>query len=149
MTKKTFIPMVLFCAGLGISTTASALCIAVAEANLRQGPGTEHAKSWEVFKYMPLKKIGQQGKWLKVEDVDGDIHWVFGRLTSSAMKCGVVRVDKANVRSGPGTEHAPSPFSPIDKYYSFKILATDGDWVKVQDEVFNDGWIEKSLLWIQ
>lgn len=149
MTKKIIAPIALLCASLLTSGTASALCIGVPEANLRQGPGTNHDKSWEVFKYMPLKKIGQEGKWYQVEDVDGDVHWVYSRLTTSGLRCAVVKVDKANVRSGPGTNYSKSPLSPVDKYYSFKIIDTKGDWVKVQDEVFNDGWVAKSLLWTQ
>ena len=149
MTKHSFAPIALLSAALVAPATASALCIGVPEANLRQGPATQYEKSWEVFKYMPLKKIGQEGKWYKVEDVDGDIHWVYSRLTTNGMRCAVVKVDKANVRTGPGTRFAKSPLSPVDKYYSFKIIDSKGAWVKVQDEVFNDGWVAKSLLWTQ
>lgn len=149
MTKKIITPVAVLCAALFLPGTASALCVGVSEANLRQGPGVQHEKSWEVFKYMPLKQIGKQGKWYQVEDVDGDVHWVYSRLMTNAMHCAVVKVDKANVRSGPGTRYAKSPLSPVEKYYSFKIIETKGSWVKVQDEVFNDGWVAKSLLWTQ
>jgi len=37
----------------------------------------------------------------------------------------------------------------VDKYYSFKIIESKDEWVKVQDEVFNEGWVAKSLLWTQ
>jgi SH3-like domain-containing protein len=149
MTKKSLAPIALLGAALLTPGSASALCVGVSEANLRQGPGTQYEKSWEVFKYMPLKKIAQQGKWTQVEDVDGDIHWVYSRLTTGGMRCAVVKVDKANVRTGPGTHYAKSPLSPVEKYYSFKIIDTKGAWAKVQDEVFNDGWVARSLLWIQ
>jgi len=149
MTKKTVTPLALLCAALLLPGTASALCVKVPEANLRQGPGIQHEKSWEVFQYMPFKTIGQQDKWYQVEDVDGDSHWIYSRLVTDAMQCAVVNVDKANVRKGPGTNFAKSPLSPVDKYYSFKIIESKGDWVKVRDEVFNDGWVAKSLLWTQ
>ncbi len=149
MTKKSLAPIALLGATLLLPGSASALCIGVSEANLRQGPGTHYEKSWEVFKYMPLRKIEEAGKWTKVEDVDGDIHWVYSRLATSGMHCAVVKVDKANVRTGPGTHYAKSPLSPVEKYYSFKIIDTKGAWVKVQDEVFNDGWVARSLLWTQ
>lgn len=147
MTKKITVPIALFCAALFIPGAASALCVKVPEANLRQGPGIEHEKSWEVFQYMPFKKIGQQEKWFQVEDVDGDTHWIYGGLVTDDLQCAVVKVDKANVRNGPGTHFAKSPLSPVDKYYSFKIIESKDDWVKVRDEVFNDGWVAKSLLW--
>jgi len=149
MTEKAAAPIALFCAALSLPGTASALCIKVPEANLRQGPGTRYEKSWEVFKYMPLRKLGQRGKWSRVADVDGDTHWVYSGLVTRAMRCAVVKVDKANVRTGPGTQYATSPWGPVEKYYAFKVTGSKGEWVKVQDEVLNDGWVAKRLLWIQ
>lgn len=126
---------------------ASAACVHVPEANLRQGPSTTYDKSWEVYKYMPLKKIGQKGSWYKVEDVDGDTHWIFGRLLSTRLRCAVVSADKVNVRSGPGTNYEATALSPVDKYYAFKVVGEDGGWVEVEDEFQNRGWIAESLLW--
>ncbi|MDD4880615.1 MAG: SH3 domain-containing protein [Gallionellaceae bacterium] len=149
MTNKTIASIALLCVVPFFSGTASALCVGAPEANLRQGPGTHYKKSWEVFKYMPLKKIGQKGKWYHVKDVDGDRHWVYGPLLTKAMHCAVVKTRTANIRSGPGTGFAKAQWSPVEKYYSFRILGTKGNWVRVQDEVFNDGWVAKSLLWTQ
>ena len=149
MNKNTLAPLMVLCSALIVPVSASALCIKVSEANLRAGPGTNYEKSWEVFKYMPLKKIGQQGKWYQVEDVDGDTHWVYSRLATSAMQCAVVKVDKANVRTGPGTRYAKSGISPVEKYYAFKVIGSKGEWANVQDEVSNTGWIAKSLIWMQ
>lgn len=149
MMMKTVTPIALLCAALFLPGTAAALCVKVPEANLRQGPGIQHEKSWEVFQYMPFKKIGQQDEWYQVEDVDGDSHWIYSRRVTDALQCAVVKVDKANVRKGPGTHFAKSPLSPVDNYYSFKIIESKGEWVKVRDEVFNEGWVAKSLLWTQ
>lgn len=149
MTKKTILPTTLLCATLLIPGTASALCVKTDEANLRKGPGTNYEKSWEVYKYMPFKKIGQKGNWYNVEDVDGDKHWIYSRLVTNSMRCAVVKVDEANVRSGPGTNHAETDWSPVEKYYSLKVTSSKGGWAKVQDELSNDGWISKKLLWIQ
>jgi SH3-like domain-containing protein len=149
MQKKAIVAAALSCAALMTTGQAFAWCIKVPEANLRQGPGTQYEKSWEVYKYMPLKKIDQRGDWYKVTDVDGDTHWVYRRLVSNSLQCAVVKVNKANVRTGPGTSYAKSPLSPVEKYYSFKVIKVAGDWVKVQDEVFNNGWVAKKLLWLQ
>lgn len=150
MAKRTIAPAALCCAALiALSGSALADCVKVSKANLRQGPGTGYAKSWEVYEFMPLKKIGEKGDWLQVVDVDGDKHWVHSSLLSDGIKCAVVKGDKINVRLGPGTNFAKSPLSPVEKYYSFKVVETQGAWVKVQDEVFNEGWIAKSLLWMQ
>jgi len=130
-----------------LAGSASAACVKVPEANLRKGPGTEHEKSWQVFKYMPLKPIGQNGDWYQVEDVDGDTHWVLSRLLTNSFKCATVKVDRANVRRGPGVKHAKSPLVQVDKYYAFKVLSEKDDWVEVEDEMSNRGWVSKSLIW--
>ncbi|MFC1769912.1 SH3 domain-containing protein [Nitrospirota bacterium] len=128
---------------------ASALCVKEAEANLRSGPGTQYEKLWEVFQYMPFKKISKKGQWYKIQDVAKDVYWIYAPLTTSSYKCAVVKDDKANIRKGPGTNHEQTSASPAMKYYSFKVLKIKGDWVQVKDEYGDTGWIFKPLLWIQ
>ncbi|GBE06388.1 MAG TPA: hypothetical protein ENG95_05855 [Nitrospirae bacterium] len=127
---------------------AEAICVKAPLANLRKGPGTGYEKTWHVFKYMPLKKISQKGNWYKVQDVDGDTHWIYKNLVTSRMDCAVVKVDEANIRSGPGTKFRKTEFSPAIKYDSFKVLKRTGSWVKVIDEFNDTGWIFRKLLWI-
>ncbi len=126
-----------------------ALCINVPEANLRSGPGTKFEKTWEVFKYMPFNKLSKKTNWYKVKDIDGDIHWVYNKLVTSKYRCAVVKVDKANVRSGPGKKYGKTSMSPALKYDSFKVVKTKTPWVKVIDEFGDSGWIFRKLLWIQ
>jgi SH3-like domain-containing protein len=130
------------------STYSYPLCINVSEANLRGGPGSKYEKTWEVFKYMPFQKISKKGNWFKVKDVDGDVHWVYRKLVTEKFQCAVVKVDKANIRTGPGTGYDKSPLSPALKYDSFKVIKTSSSWVKVTDEFGDSGWIFKKLLWI-
>ena len=131
------------------SSNSYALCTNVPEANLRSGPGTKFGKTWEVFKYMPFNKLSEKENWYKVEDVDGDVHWVYTKLVTSKFKCAVVKVDKANVRSGPGDKYKKTSMSPALKYDSFKVIKTQASWVKVLDEFGDSGWIFRKLLWIQ
>jgi len=149
MQMKAPAAAALCCAALMTTTEASALCVNVPEANLRKGPGTNHEKSWEVFKYMPFQKIGEKGGWYHVRDVDGDEHWIYSKLVTHGNRCAVVKVETANVRTGPGTNHETLPLSPVEKYYCFKVIETRADWVKVEDAVSNQGWVYKPLLWIQ
>lgn len=132
-----------------VSGDSYALCINVPEANLRNGPGTKYEKTWEVFKYMPFKRVSKKGNWYKVKDVDGDVHWIYSKLVTSKYKCAVVKVDKANVRSGAGTGYGKNALSPAMKYDSFKVTKIKSSWVKVTDEFGDSGWISKKLLWIQ
>lgn len=149
MFMKATLPAALFCAmAVCAPVQAAPLCVKASEANLRQGPGTNYGKTWKVYKYMPLSQVGRQGSWYEVKDVDGDRHWIYANLVSSSLRCAVVKVDKANMRSGPGTGHAQTEISPVEKYYSFRVLERKGDWVKVRDEVDNVGWISSALLWL-
>ena len=106
------------------SAKSFALCVNVAEANLRSGPGTKYEKTW-------------------------DVHWVYNKLVTSKFRCAVVKVDKANVRSGPGEKFGKISMSPALKYDSFKVLKIQKPWVNVIDEFGDSGWIFRKLLWIQ
>ncbi len=131
------------------ANTADALCVKTKKANLRKGPGTQYEKLWQVFQYMPFKQLKKQGSWYRVQDVDGDVYWLHKKLVSTDFKCAAVKKNKANLRSGPGTKHPTVPWSPVDKYFSMKVLKMKGQWVYVQDSVGDKAWIYKSLVWIQ
>lgn len=128
---------------------AHALCVNVTEANLRTGPGIKYDKSWEVFKYMPFEKITKKGNWYKVRDVDGDVHWIYKKLVTGSFQCAVVKKDKSNIRSGPGTKYSKKFLSPAIKYDAFKVLKKQKSWVNVIDEFGDTGWIYRNLVWIR
>jgi len=131
------------------ATDAHALCIKVKRANLRKGPGLNYEKLWEVFQYMPFEQLGKKGDWLRVQDVDGDIYWVHERLTTKAFKCAVNKQNKTNMRTGPGTNHQRVPWSPVDKYFSVKVLKTEKNWVHTEDAVGDKAWVYQPLVWIK
>jgi len=145
---RSFLAAVLITTIVVLSGNAFALCVDNEYANLRNGPGTTFAKTWEVYKYMPFAEVEKKGDWYKVKDVDGDTHWIFGKLITTKYKCAVVKNEKANVRTGPGTNFKETDFSPVLRYYSFKVEKIEGDWVKVVDQDGDGGWIYKPLLWI-
>ncbi len=131
------------------SNSAHALCVNSSDASLRNGPATTYKKTWEVFKYMPFKKIGRKGEWYKVKDLDGDVHWIYKKLVTDSFKCGAVKKDNVNIRSGPGTKYIPAGLNRARKYDSFRVIRTKGLWVKIRDEFGSTGWIYKNLLWVQ
>jgi SH3-like domain-containing protein len=147
--KKGFVMTFVLFSLFILNNYSYALCVNVPEANLRSGPGTKHEKTWEVFKYMPFDKQSAKGDWYKVKDVDGDSHWIYRKLVTNKFRCAVVKVDKANVRSGPGTGYSKNALSPALKYDSFKVIKIQSSWVKVIDEFGDTGWIFRKLLWIQ
>lgn len=128
---------------------AEAICVKVNKANLRKGPGLNYEKLWQVFRYMPFKKIGTKGAWLRVKDVDGDIFWVHQKLVTRSYKCMVVKKEKVNFRQGPGTKYPKTPWSPVEKFYSAKVVKIKGKWVKVVDSMGDVAWVYRPLVWIQ
>lgn len=130
---------------------SQALCVRVAKANLRTGPGTGYEVVWEIFKYMPLIKVGTSisGRWYAVKDVDGDVTWIYKNLLTSGYHCAVVKSETVNVRTGPGTRYPKSRISPAKQYYSFKVEKRKGNWVRVKDEWGGRGWINRNFLFIR
>ncbi|MEF9427564.1 MAG: SH3 domain-containing protein [Candidatus Mariimomonas ferrooxydans] len=86
---------------------------------------------------------------MEVQGVDGDMHWIYSKLVTGKIKCASVKVDRANIRNGPGTKFRKNEFSPAIKYDSFKVTKRKKSWVRVIDEFGNSGWIFRKLLWIQ
>jgi SH3-like domain-containing protein len=142
ITTLAALPVLLFS-----SPHAIAACVQAEKANLRHGPSTSHQKTWEVYRYMPFKVLKREGDWARIQDLDSDIHWIHARLLSNNLKCAVVKVDRANVRSGPGGQHSTVAWSPVPKYYAFKILQTRAGWLEVEDAASNRGWINQGLVW--
>ena len=128
---------------------AQALCVSHDRANLRKGAGTHYRKLWEVYKYMPFKKLGSKGVWYRVQDLDGDKYWIHKRLTTSIYKCAAVKKEKANFRKGPGTKYKKVSWSGQPKYFSMKVLKKKGAWVYVEDEQKDRAWVHRTLIWIQ
>ena len=131
------------------ASPAEALCVKGKRANLRQGPGLNYKKLWEVFKYMPFRQLGKKGDWLRIQDLDGDIYWLHKRLTTTSIKCAVIKQDKTNMRIGPGTHFKQAPWSPVDKYFSMKVLEVKKNWVRVVDSEGDKAWVYRPLVWIK
>lgn len=145
---KRLLPAIVLVLILAVPASAEWLCVDKSEANLRRGPGTKYEKTWEVFQYMPFKRLSKKGKWFRVRDLDGDIHWVYAPLMSDKYRCAVVKNKFANVRTGPGTKYKQTGFSPVLRYYSFRVMKVQGDWVQIKDQDGDSGWIHRPLLWI-
>ena len=142
--------LVLFLVVLFSPLNSDALCISVSTANLRNGPGKGYEVMWEVYRHMPLQKVGASlsGDWYAVKDVDGEIAWVDKKLLSSRNRCAVVKTDTAKIRTGPGLSYSQKFDAPAVKYESFKVIEVKGKWVKLEDERKKVGWIYSNLLWM-
>ena len=63
--------------------------------------------------------------------------------TASAKRLSVA-VHRANVRSGPGTDH--QILWSVGKYYPVDTIKRSGNWYKIRDFEGDIGWIHRSLL---
>jgi len=135
---------------LGAPVSAQALCVSTSQANLRSGPGTQYKKIWEVYRYMPFRKVGAstEGDWYAVQDVDGDVNWIHSNLVTTQMQCTVVKRATVNVRKGPGTRYGRTKWSPAKQYDAFVVLQKKGLWVRVKNEWGEAGWIHTGYLWM-
>ena len=128
---------------------AEALCVKDKKAHLRSGPGKHNEKLWTVLKYFPLKQLDREGSWLRVKDLDGDIYWIYQTITTKAYMCAVIKNNETNLRQGPGTNFPHVEWSPIDKYFSMKVLKIKGSWVHTEDSTGDRAWVHRSLVWVQ
>lgn len=153
LKSQSLIILLFILSSLGLSlfwiASADALCISERRANLRQGPGLNYDKLWEVFRYMPFRQLGRKGEWLRVQDLDGDIYWVHRRLTTKSYKCAVIKKNKINLRRGPGTHFKKFKGIPGEKYYSMKVLKIKNNWVQVVDAWGDKAWVYRPLVWIK
>ena len=123
---------------------ARALCVSAPRANLRAGPGKEHRISWEVNQYMPLVQVGQKEDWIKVSDVDGDIHWVYKELVSDEIQCVTVSEKKANIRQKPSS--GAKKWFTVEQYTSFKKAGEKDKWVEIEFKG-KTMWVFHTLVW--
>ena len=61
-------------------SSSPSVVVTGSNANVRQGPGTNHAVVFQLSKGMTAKILGKQGKWVNVQTVDGKKGWIAGFL---------------------------------------------------------------------
>ncbi|WP_319522953.1 SH3 domain-containing protein [uncultured Desulfosarcina sp.] len=113
-------------------------------ANVRSGPNTSDAVIWQVEKYHPLNVVRTQGDWCLFEDFEGDRGWIHRSLLDTTRTV-IVKKNKCNVRSGPGTGNAIR--FTVDKGIPFKVIEEKGDWLHVIHADGDKGWLHRALLW--
>ena len=143
ITIPVFLAFLLVITGAGL-VKAERLGVKTDTANVRAGPNTSDAVIWQVEKYHPLTVIQKQGSWVLFEDFEGDRGWIHDSLLAD-MHTVIVKNDKCNVRSGPGTDS--SIRFTVDKGVPFRVLEEKGDWLHVVHADGDEGWIHQSLVW--
>ena len=112
--------------------------------NMRSGPSTNTEVLWELQRGYPLQVVQRKNRWAQVRDFEGDTGWVAASLTGRTAHH-IVKVNNANVRKGPGTQHGI-----VGKATYGELLRTKerrGGWVRVERPSGKQGWVSKKLLW--
>lgn len=113
--------------------------------NMRAGPGTDTQVLWKLSQGYPLQVLERKGNWLRVQDFEGDQGWIARNVTADT-RHHIVKVKNANLRAGPGTQHAL-----VGSVAYGDVLRTtrrQGDWVQVQNpKGGGSAWVASSLVW--
>ncbi len=124
-----------------------ALCVKLPSATLRAEPKISAATTWIVSKYTPLLRLDRRGSWYKVQDMDGELHWIHSSSVTSDYHCLTVRVNITSLRQGPGKQYPIVERPVADRYTNFKRLGNEDDWYQVEDVNGVKGWVNESNVW--
>jgi SH3-like domain-containing protein len=144
MLKKVLLTVVLVLSMVAVANAVTLVSVKGESVNMRSGPGENYSVLWELGKGFPLKVIGKKGNWTKVEDFEGDVGWVYGKLLGRKAHL-IVKKKRINVRSGPGSSYRL--VGKANYGVVFKTIKVEKGWAKVKHENGLTGWIKRSLLW--
>lgn len=115
------------------------------EINVRQGPSTAYPILMTLEKKFPLYVLGVgDDDWLKIVDYDGDTGWVSSNIVTADPVYVITTLDKSNVRAGAGTDQ-PIVFT-TDRGYILKVLDDKEEWLNVEAEDGDRGWISANIV---
>jgi SH3-like domain-containing protein len=124
---------------------ADVMTVSFSGAEMRSAPKAMSSKVIaRVSTYTPLEVLEKGPEYYKVKDCLGRTGWVHRSLLSS--KPGIlVTGDHANVRQGPGTNHAV--IFQLAKGDSCRLLSKQEKWLEVQSADGRKGWVADFLTW--
>lgn len=130
-----------------LGESAKALCTQRSKNNLYKGPSVQYELSWQVGKYMPFKKLGEKQSWIKVQDIDGEIHWISKSNVTESFPCGVIKLNHVNIRTQPKKNGSLAQIPFADKYTPFKKIDRDEQWIEIEDQWERRGWVFEDAIW--
>lgn len=138
----------LFALSLGVAAFSAQaqnmVSISGSTVNMRDGPSLRSTVLWELRRGFPLRVTERRGDWLEVKDFEGDTGWVARSLTSDE-PYHIVTSKILNVRSGPGTNN--EVVTQVQYGELLKTLEKRDNWVRVERETGESGWVSEKLVW--
>lgn len=139
------------CGGLllltgGALARAEAVC-ARATITLRKGPSPKTAVSWKVTKNMPFIKLEKRNGWIKLQDMEGEVHWAKPTDVTSKIRCVAVKSTIAPLYRQPSTSGSAADLKTLDRYTPLERMSDQREWMQVRDEAGHLAWIHESHVW--
>jgi len=132
------------CWGAASASAQDMVSISGNTVNMRDAPDLQSTVLWELRRGFPLAVTERRGDWLAVKDFEGDTGWVARSLTADEPHH-IVTSKTLNVRSGPGTEHEVVTQAQYGDL--LRTLEKSGEWVRVERETGETGWVSARLVW--
>lgn len=132
-----------------ILTGASAwtLCVSTYSANLRAGPGPKFAITWVAPLHTPLIEHKRSGGWVNVEDMAGQMHWVYRTSVTSKYTCVSAKADRVRIRKGPSASAELGDLRFVDRFTPFKRVDVQGEWYQVVSTWGSTYWVHERSVW--
>ncbi len=113
--------------------------------NARQGPGGDYPVIIHYGRNMPLLVLDvATNGYLKVMDVDGDRGWVHPNVVRLKPPYIITKLEKCNVRDGPGTGHKALHFAEQGSLW--RVLKEKNGWLNVRFSDGAEGWISAKIV---
>jgi len=126
---------------------ADIMTVSFSGTEMRSAPNAMASKVIsQLSTYTPLEVIEKGAEYYKIINYRGRTGWVHRALLSSNPGI-VVTGDRANVRQGPGTNHAV--IFQLAKGDSCRLLSKQEKWLEVQSADGRKGWVAGFLTWGQ
>lgn len=127
-----------------LSYSQQRMSVSAGIANLRSGAGTGNDILWQVEKFHPFIIVEKKGKWYRVKDFENDEAWIHNSLLGN-VKSVITIKNKCNIRSKPTTKS--SILFTAERGVPFRVVKSEGNWLKVEHADRDVGWIHKTLVW--
>ena len=136
----TVLLSLLFCS----NSIAETMSVAFSGAEVRSAPTAMSSKVvFKANKFYPLTVIKESGEYYQVSDYRGRKGYIHKSLLKAKPSI-VVTGDRANVRSGPGTDHGV--VFQVSKGDSALLLSSQEGWVEIKATSGQTGWIADFLV---
>lgn len=143
---------------LGLSTgylsanENSVVTVHASNVNLRSGPSLSNKVVELLQKGNKLTVLTHNGSWYKVSTSSNNIGWVKNNFVSSTNSSsavttstgGTVNASSVNLRSD--SRISSRVIGILQKGNNLKVLAQNGDWLKVSTSNHNIGWVKKDFV---